>query len=409
VTSGVTAGQRRQALTSRLEVSYDPPGTLRDGGLPRHDNDFTDICDIRIAPTREELFCALPPYLPVFLPMAPHHLPESSIERHLDIQFRLLREEMMCAADPCLSLRALINLLQSYPIRQSIAEIRHDLEIMWAPRTRSSRKPTTLEYLLSSKGGAYKTSGTNSVFFHLYTGAQLASVKAERRTFTVGLRLDAPPGPARDKSWKRRVEYWEHSRRLQYANLVALILISPNQSQVFFGTVTSAGKDIGGSAKESAETIHLRISFFDAEIEMMALRGQPISINASEYAILLDNNIMFESLQPFLETLQTVEPTSIPFSHIISSSGSLEPLSVDPPRYARVPGFRFDLTCLARSGQNIPSLDASDVMSATIARRKLRRSSALDPSQVDALVDTLTREVSLIQGCALSFSVKSGF
>ena len=92
----ITAAQIQEALTSRLEQAYDPPGTLRGGGEPRHDNDFSDICDIRIAPTNEELLCPLPSYLPVFLPTAPHHLPEHSMERHLDIQFRLLREEMMC-------------------------------------------------------------------------------------------------------------------------------------------------------------------------------------------------------------------------------------------------------------------------------------------------------------------------
>jgi hypothetical protein len=91
----VTADQMQQALTSRLSHTYEPPGTLRDGGTPRHDNDSTDIHDIRIAPTHEELICPLPPYLPVFLPAAPHHLPENSMQRHLDIQFRLLREEMM--------------------------------------------------------------------------------------------------------------------------------------------------------------------------------------------------------------------------------------------------------------------------------------------------------------------------
>ena len=90
----VTIGQMQQAFISRLAHIYEPPGILRDGG-PRHDNDFTDIQDIRIAPTHEELLCPIAPYLPVFLPMAPHHLPEDSMQRHLDIQFRLLREEMM--------------------------------------------------------------------------------------------------------------------------------------------------------------------------------------------------------------------------------------------------------------------------------------------------------------------------
>jgi hypothetical protein len=103
----VTPGQMQQAIASRLVQTYEPPGTLREGG-PRHDNDSTDIRDIRIAPTHDELLCPVTPYLPVFHSMAPHHLPENSMERHLDIQFRLLREEMMYAHPLFYCLLALI-------------------------------------------------------------------------------------------------------------------------------------------------------------------------------------------------------------------------------------------------------------------------------------------------------------
>jgi hypothetical protein len=89
--AGITQEQRKQARLMQLAAAYDPPGGLRGSGR-RHDNDFEDISRIRIAPTHNELLCATAPYLPVFLPDAPHHLPVDSIERHLDIQFRLLRE-----------------------------------------------------------------------------------------------------------------------------------------------------------------------------------------------------------------------------------------------------------------------------------------------------------------------------
>lgn len=239
------------------------------------------------------------------------------------------------------------------------------------------------------------------MFFHLYTGARFAPVKAERRNFTTGLLLDSPKGAARDQSGKKRAEHWEHSKRLQHGSLVALILVSPGRSEVFLGTIASTAADIGESAKADAESIQLRISFFDAETELMALRRQPISIDMSTYAVLLDNSIMFESVNPFLRTLQNVEPTSIPFSDIISFSGNLRSLAVGVPRYARVPQFRFNLQCLARPGMNIPKLDVNNAASVALARQQLSRSSDLDPSQVNALVDTLTREVSLIQGFAL--------
>lgn len=273
----------------------------------------------------------------------------------------------------------------------------------------SKQHATTLEKLLASKGGAYKTSGLNSVFFHLYTGARFAPLKAERRNFTVGLILDTPPGAPRDQSGKRRAEYWEHSKRLQHGSLVALILISPGRLQVFLGIIISMGADIAESAKADVNTIQLRISFFDAEIELMALRRQPISINKSTCAVLLDNNIMFESLHPFLRTLQNVEPTFIPFSNFLSYSGRLDSLPVEPPRYARVPWFKYNLQCLARSGMDIPTLDVNDETSVALARQRLLHSSDLDPSQVNALVDALTREVCLIQGCVLYPPSVTGF
>ncbi|KAI0294249.1 P-loop containing nucleoside triphosphate hydrolase protein, partial [Multifurca ochricompacta] len=330
--------------------------------VDHHNNDFTDIRDIRIGPTHEELLWPLGPYLPVFLQTGPHHLPEHSMQRHLDIQFRLLREDMISS------------------IRQSVGEICRDLDIMWAPRTHSKQHATLLEKLLSTKGGAYKTSGKSSVFFHLYTGARFAPLKAEYRNFT------------------RRAEYWEHSKRLQHGSIIVLVLISPGQAEVFLGTIASKGADIGEYAKADANTIQLRIAFFDAKIELMALRRQPISVNASTYAVLLDNSIMFESLHPFLKTLQNVEPTSIPFSNLISYSGPLGKIPVELPRYARVPCFRYNLQCLARPGQNISNLDVNNPTAVRLARENLKRSCNLDPSQVDALLDTLTREVSLIQG-----------
>jgi hypothetical protein len=400
-----TAAQIQEALTSRLEQTYDPPGTLRGGGEPRHDNDFTDIRNIRIAPTNEELLCPLPSYLPVFLPTAPHHLPESSMERHLDIQFRLLREEMMYELFLILVRQRLVLsvFLRSASIRQSVGEVRRDLDIMWTPGARpETRRPSTrLEQLLSSKGGAYKTSGVNSVFFQLYTGARFAPLKAERRNFTVGIILDSPPGHPRDKDKNRRAEYWEHSKRLQQGSLVALALISPGRFQVFLGTIVSNGLDVAESAKANGSTIQLRISFFDAEIELMALRCQPISVDHSTFAILIDNKIMFEALHPFLKTLQSVEPTSIPFCDLISHSGNLALMPVGPPRYTRVPQFKYDLQCLARPGERISSVDMNNATSVAIARQELMRSSALDPSQVDSVIGTLSREVSLIQGYVL--------
>jgi hypothetical protein len=86
--------QHQATLIGPLEIHYDPAGHLRELG-PRHDNDFEDIQTIVIPPTQEEMLSPAAPFLPANIPGAPHHLPEESMERLLDIQFRLLREELL--------------------------------------------------------------------------------------------------------------------------------------------------------------------------------------------------------------------------------------------------------------------------------------------------------------------------
>ncbi|PKY53845.1 hypothetical protein RhiirA4_409398, partial [Rhizophagus irregularis] len=56
------------------EKTYDPPGELSKYGK-RHDNDFSEISKISIIPTKEEILCERPPFLPSSLRYASHFLP----------------------------------------------------------------------------------------------------------------------------------------------------------------------------------------------------------------------------------------------------------------------------------------------------------------------------------------------
>lgn len=89
----VAAGLSLEGILAALHNSYLGPGELHPEG-PRHDNDHVEIAEIRIAPTHEELVCRFLPFLPANLYGAPHPFPLESMERLLDIQFRLLREEL---------------------------------------------------------------------------------------------------------------------------------------------------------------------------------------------------------------------------------------------------------------------------------------------------------------------------
>ncbi|KIY70900.1 hypothetical protein CYLTODRAFT_391263 [Cylindrobasidium torrendii FP15055 ss-10] len=369
------AGHRHEAFLSRLEVAYSPPGELHEGG-PRHDNDSTDIANIRIAPTMGELLCTLGPYLPVFVPGSPHHLPAGSMEKHLDIQYRLLREELTST------------------IRLAISAISLDL----ADQNSREQRTTQLQTILKNFGGAYRSTGKDSVFFQVYTRAQFTPVKAEYRNFTVGLSLDAPPGAPRHEDVHQRVEYWQHTKRLSSGSLVALLIVSRDRFEVYLGTIASRNEDIAESAKTSEERIELRIAFFDPEVELFALNKRRITTDASHYAVLLDNNVMFESIRPFLQALKSSEPMSIPFGDYIAAEGRLDDVEVPPPRYACRPGFTFDLSSLLPTGSPRLLLDVKNQTSIQQAREELRRLSSLDDSQANTIVDALTRQICLTQG-----------
>ncbi|KAJ3852101.1 hypothetical protein EV368DRAFT_65176, partial [Lentinula lateritia] len=376
----VSEADRNQALLTRLKQSYDPPGHLRKDG-PRHDNDGVEISTIQIIPTHAEMLCPVPPYVPVTLPDAPHHCRKDSMERLLDVQFRLLREELVA------------------PVRESLSIIQDDLDTI-ASRRGSAKMLTQLEEVVARNGGMYRTKGHNSVMFQVYTNVELSPLKAERKGFTVGLVLDAPPGGARAAGAKDRQDYWKHagSKRLASGTLVALLLVINNRLDIYLGAVASSNTELVDSSKYHESRVEIRVSFVEPQVELMALRRDKATVNASQFAILIDNSIMFESVRPFLDTLQSVEPTSIPFKSYLSQSGNLDKMQLHPPKFATSPRFMFHLDCLARPGEYIHPMKPTDEASIRRARSELKLSSILDASQADAMVDALTREVALIQG-----------
>jgi hypothetical protein len=264
----------------------------------------------------------------------------------------------------------------------------------------NKRSPTELEKVLEKGGGLYRSIGKNSVIFTVYTDVQYAQLGTRSQGFSIGLAIRSPPGPGRDPDPKKRVEYWKHagSKRLTSGSLVALVLVSRGSFVVHLANLISNAEDISESAKHSEDYIQVKATFFDPEVEIEALKKDKITIDSNTFALLVDNGIMFESVRPFLKTLSAIDSTSIPFSRYICAQDSLENINVRPPRYATAPGFRFRLQSVAKPGREIEPLDVNNPASIARARAQLQQFSVLDPSQADSVVDSLTREVSLIQG-----------
>ncbi|KAJ7045696.1 hypothetical protein C8F04DRAFT_1065834 [Mycena alexandri] len=361
-----------EGVVAALNITYEGPGPLRAQG-PRHDNDFADIADIRVVPTHEELTCRISPFLPGNFHDAPHHLPVESMERLLDIQFRLLREELTA------------------PLRTSVQLVREDLQS-------TSSRPTILSHLLKTRGGKYKghTPGQEQALFNVYTNVSFLPLVPDWRGLSVGLSVDAPPGRARQSQSKARVAFWEGAsgKRLIQGGLVALVWQRGNKVEVHLGIVASSLNDLKESAKQW---------FFSdpaVEVRILNILKNHDPAGSTGTKVLVESSVMFESIRPFLEALR-MEPENLPFSQYLvhRSRDFLSSLNIAPPRYALVPGFTYQLASLfpPQAGIVDLKLDVTDPTSIASVRTQLK-TSRLDASQCEAVVATLTRELAMIQG-----------
>lgn len=369
-------------IIAALALTFEGPGDLRSRGK-RHDNDFADISEIRTAPTHEELISPLSPYLPANFHGAPHHHPAESMSRLLDIQFRLLREELTA------------------PIRTSVQLVRDDI----LSHVRKSR----LGPLLEKCGGKYRgvIDGQEAVLFNVYTGVTFSPLVPDRRGLSVGLTFDTPPGRARHAQANFRVKFWEgmSSKRLMQGGLVALVWQRQRDVEIHMGVLSGSLKELTESVRHSDKRISSRVTFFNPAIELHILNALKHPIDDSGLKILVEAPVMFESIRPFLEALRVV-PETIPFGQYLVHRPPhyLESVVISPPQYATVPGFRYQLKSLFPREAEVQDLkmDVSDPVSVASARIALR-DSRLDESQADAVVDALTRELALIQGYVLVF------
>ncbi|KAI6157793.1 hypothetical protein BKA82DRAFT_4061548 [Pisolithus tinctorius] len=371
-----------EGLVAALRGSYDPPGELRQEG-PRHDNDHTDIYDIRIAPTHEELMCPIEPFLPATLYDAPHPASADSMERLLDVQFRLLREELTA------------------PLRRAVQLVYADLKF-------PNRSRTQLHTVLQKNGGKYvgHIDSRSSIMFNVYADANFLSVVPDHRGLSVSLTVHAPPGRASSRQQGARVTFWQgmSGKRLPQGGLIALVWEdTPTKTvSVHLGVVASSIKELTDHVRTDPDRVKLRIVFFDSSVELKILQSLENRRSASGgVKMLVESPVMFEAIRPFLEALK-VEPETIPLSKylVFRPPMFLRRCFIDPPEYARFPDFAFQLASLFPDEAQVDNLklNVNSADSIEYARAVLRDQSRLDPSQVDAIIDALTRQLALIQG-----------
>lgn len=114
---------------------------------------------------------------------------------------------------------------------------------------------------------------------------------------------------------------------------------------------------------------------------------------------LLESPVLYEAMRPCLRSLQQLEPLRVPLQEYLVHR-DLDGIEIGLPQYSTEPNFTWDLSSLLKPEAEVKSctFDPRDDLSIASARQVLHGFSKLDPSQSDAVVDSLLQPLSLIQG-----------
>lgn len=354
----------------QYELLVDLPGNLSKAG-PRHDNDFEDIAKITILPTKREMRCDRDPYLPINDIRAPHFL--EGPPRLLDINFRLLREDMIGP------LRTAVNtvirkLRQNLPISKQLSQVGYFREL-------------------------------NIASTRFYYDVVVKSAQFDTRSGLIFRLSFRQPKRLKEFSSQKKEEFWKQTKSLDNGSLLALISNAPD----FQCFLTVVKKDIGllknGDRCEIDVVAEGKVDSTLARFLKLIKTDRP----GDSLALVEFPGILLAAYKTILERLQICSRHPfLPFADFLAPKADErqaynrrnQVVNVAPPIYALSEGFQFDLKPIKHGNASPEPLFLSPYASPDDQEllSRLERDTTLDYGQCEGLVAALTRELALIQG-----------
>ena len=359
-----------------FELMKDGPGGLSTAG-PRHDNDHSQITDIRVLPTPQEIHSLRSEYLPTKDPSS-WHLP--GIKGLLDQQFRLLREDTVGQLRDCV--RMVMESLQPLETKD-LTDPAHEIGLR----------------------------------IHKYSKVVLSGVNYDKRAhLRVMAQFQQPAHMSKRSAVDRRL-WWDRCRQLQIDTLVCLV--DSDGHCLFFSVCdrkgfTQAGQPINtgpqgvdrlsqGQEDErkvpnlwhnpQRGTITLRLIDMGTQ-DFRPMLGRDLRGSNVEQVIVEFPGVLLPSFQPTLEALQRMSRhVDIPFSDLLLPNQESGPVQTSWPAYATQPHFAFNLSPVTTDGEPL-YLQQDEAFDLNC----LKERSTLDEAQCKALVGILSRNLALVQG-----------
>ncbi|KAF4437818.1 Zinc finger, CCCH-type [Fusarium austroafricanum] len=363
----------RRVLLAREDfvLRHDLPGTLSADG-PRHNNDHVDITKIKIMPTYDEIVSPRREYLPTNNPSTWH---VKGIRGRLDREFRLVREDTVGQ------------------LRDAVRDI---LELAREPNHNKARQSNTLRTY------TYENPVIIDVHLHRIGGLDIS--------------IRCPQLPVVSKlNAKKRKDWWVQSKRLQAGALVCLFNVAGSMLFCVVSDTTRRFKeDKDARIFEDRDEDQLpveQVRSLSDDPDFLSVNLKLVDPTASEVSqamrwykniksyprryLVEFPGVLLDSFKHSLSALRKMhEKPNLPFTNLLApKEGSSPDVDIKLPQYATKPGFTFDLSCITNG--NVPlTVDPRS----PISPQALSLKSSLDPTQSAALLNTLTRGLSLIQG-----------
>ncbi|GAB5368268.1 hypothetical protein AAMO2058_001304500 [Amorphochlora amoebiformis] len=418
----------------------------------RHDNDKAEYREISILPTKDELNSAVFPYLPS-RGLGSAHLKHDPLERYLDIQFRLMREDGLAC------IRNGIQALCNKEAFRSITFSRHDatglrtrLKTIGNNNSSDSigvviyRNVKAMQIEACRKGIGLRVGFTPPTFLGLQKEAKEDSVpldksdekrKEEKKNETKPLTREEKRLRALSTS---REQWWDFglgSKHLQTDSVVCLLInCHPNRGPKHIISCTIIQRRPASMAGlyhceillsplrgEEMMTMVSTLTQMDIKED---LRGVGQKIQPGENVMVQISGSFFPAYEPILTSLQKISGNDLPdfVGSLVQAAGLDEEkkmgldTSMDLPQYlVDFPDMKFDLRHIIKdekediedpdrqrdfenARRDLKSVEISSYEKVQGLLRPLADKDMLivDPTQADALAASLTSQVSLIQG-----------
>ncbi|KZF19706.1 P-loop containing nucleoside triphosphate hydrolase protein [Xylona heveae TC161] len=366
-------------ISNRPRTQLDPPfdsdgpGFLSLSGA-RHNNDHINIQDIRILPTTDEILSGRPP----FVPSKSHqisHVEGDGQPKLVDALFRMLR----------------------YESTEMLADVSYRAGQMLFERPDGSP---------AIDNGLIRQETPRGSRFSLFRDVKFEDFSFDERC---GLIV--------------RVSYWcppsfrghgnmSKSGFLERGMLVALVGLDADHrslSVTFFEVhlrqSTEAMLSRGG--KGIRASVQLSFAQKDERNDFTRILLYKTSICRGEFVLVEFPNVLLASFSSCLKRLQNLyNGNKLPFAPLIAPSFyQATSFNIQPPAYARQPGFSFNLSNLRRPERRTLTCelrmsleDVADEDQRTKFMNRLGKETTLDEGQSVALIECLTRELAFTQG-----------